>query len=67
MNKIKNGLNIASWVRQIIGEVNKVTWPTRQETVMATLMVLVFSAVMAIFLLLSDQVISRLVKWVLGW
>ena len=63
---MKNGLNIAAWVRQVIGEVNKVTWPTRQETMMATLMVLLFSVAMAMFLLLADQIIARLIKFVLG-
>ncbi|MDI9314138.1 MAG: preprotein translocase subunit SecE [Hydrotalea sp.] len=63
---MKNGLNIATWVRQVIGEVNKVTWPSRQETMMATLMVLLFSVAMSIFLLLADQIISRLIRLVLG-
>ncbi|MGI9462138.1 MAG: preprotein translocase subunit SecE [Alphaproteobacteria bacterium] len=63
---MKNGLNIATFVRQIIGEMNKVNWPSRQETLMATLMVLVFSIIVSLFLLLADQVFAKLVRWVVG-
>ncbi len=63
---MKKSLNIATFVRQVIGELNKVSWPSRQETMLATLMVVVFSFVMSLFLLLSDQLIAKLIRWTLG-
>ncbi|MCX8515697.1 MAG: preprotein translocase subunit SecE [Alphaproteobacteria bacterium] len=63
---MKEGLNIAKWVRQVQGEMNKVTWPSRQETLLATLMVLIFSLIMSLFFLAADQVVSFLVRLALG-
>ena len=46
-------------------ETNKVTWPTRRETMITTAMVFVMSAVAALFFLFADQVIRYLVTLVL--
>jgi preprotein translocase subunit SecE len=38
-------------------ETAKVTWPTRRETILTTIMVFVMATVAAIFFLLADQII----------
>ena len=40
--------NPAQFVRQVRQEANKVTWPTRKETMVATLMVFVMVVIMAV-------------------
>lgn len=39
-----------TWFRDVISELRKVTWPTRQETTNLTLVVLVVSAALGLFL-----------------
>jgi preprotein translocase subunit SecE len=52
--------------QEVRTETNKVTWPTRRETMITTGMVFVMSAVAAIFFLFADQVIRFGVTLVLG-
>lgn len=54
----------AQFVRQVRNEFRKITWSTRKETTMSTIMVFAMVIVMGIFFLLVDQVISALIKMV---
>ena len=56
----------AEFVRQVRQEVSKVTWPTRRETFVTTIMVFIMATVMAIFFLGVDQLLSYLIKLILG-
>lgn len=56
----------AEFVRQVRQEVSKVTWPTRKETMITTIMVFIMASVMAVFFLGVDQVLSYLIKFILG-
>ena len=56
----------AQFMRQVRQETSKVTWPTRKETTITTVMVFIMVVLAAIFFLLTDQIISWLVKLVLG-
>ena len=51
---------------QATGELKKVTWPTREETVKTGIAVLVFSVVMAIYLGVVDMALSRIVALILS-
>ncbi|NQY81477.1 MAG: preprotein translocase subunit SecE [Alphaproteobacteria bacterium] len=44
----------------------RVVWPTRRETGVATFMVFVMVAVMSVFFLLVDQIISMAVQAILS-
>ena len=54
--------SVGEFVRQVRQEVSKVTWPSRKETVQSVIMVFLLS----LFFLGVDQVLSFLVKLVLG-
>jgi preprotein translocase subunit SecE len=54
------------FLQQVRTEVSKVTWPTRKETVITTIMVLVMVVVSALFFLAADQVISLFITFILG-
>jgi preprotein translocase subunit SecE len=54
------------FMQQVRQEIAKVTWPSRKETMITTIMVFVMSVVAAIFFLLVDQVLSVAVKLILG-
>ena len=53
-------------IQQVRREVAKVTWPTRKETMITTGMVFIFVFLVAIFFFLVDQLLSSVVKLVLG-
>ena len=54
------------FLQEVRSEVNKVTWPSRKETMITTAMVFVMVAVASIFFMLADQVIRILVTFILG-
>ena len=59
-------LNPVKFLQEVRQEVSKVTWPTRNETLISTVMVLVMVALASIFFLLADQIISWLIQAVLN-
>jgi preprotein translocase subunit SecE len=58
--------NPAKFVREVRQELNKVTWPSRKETMVSTLMVLILASITAAFFITVDWIISHLVRWILG-
>ena len=52
--------------REVRQETSKVTWPTRKETIITTVMVFIMVFLLSIFFLGVDQLLSFLVKLVLG-
>jgi preprotein translocase subunit SecE len=54
------------FVQQVRQEVARVTWPSRKETVVTTVMVFAMVFVAAIFFFLVDQVFSAGVRLVFG-
>jgi preprotein translocase subunit SecE len=59
-------INPGQFIREVRQEVSKVTWPTRKETTVTTIMVFIMVALAAVFFLLVDWGLSHLVKLVLG-
>ncbi len=58
--------NPMEFVQQVRREVAKVTWPSRRETMVTTMMVFVFVTISAVFFLVVDQLLSVGVKAILG-
>lgn len=58
--------NPFTFLQQVRSETAKVTWPTRRETVISSLMVFVFAFIAAIFFFASDQLLAFVVELVLG-
>ena len=52
--------------QEVRDETDKVTWPTRKETMITTIMVFVMVLIAAIFFLAADQIIRVFVTLVLG-
>jgi preprotein translocase subunit SecE len=59
--------NPGKFLREVRSETEKVTWPTRRETMITTLMVFIMSGLAAIFFLVADQVIRIAVTTVLSF
>ena len=55
------------FVNEVRVEARKITWPTRRETMITTVMVLVMTTVLSLFFLGVDQILGRLVKFLLSF
>ena len=58
--------NIGQFVREVRQEASKVTWPSRKETTISTIMVLIMVFLAAIFFFLVDQLLALGVEQILG-
>ena len=58
--------NPFEFIQQVRAETAKVTWPTRNETLITTIMVIIMAIVASIFFLLADGVMSWGVSLLLG-
>jgi preprotein translocase subunit SecE len=59
--------NPVTFFQQVRTEVSKITWPTRNETIISSIMVLIFVAIVSVFFLVTDQVISWLITTLLAY
>jgi len=60
------GQSVVGFGREARAEVRKVVWPTRQETVQTTMMVIVAVILIGIFLWLVDMVLVNAVQYLTG-
>ncbi len=54
------------FLQEVRSEVQKVTWPTRKETTVTTIMVFVMVLLASLFFLLADQLMRVAVSFILG-
>lgn len=59
------GKAVISYVKAARGEVRKVVWPTRQESMQTLLLVAVFTGVLSLFLLLCDLIAGKGFQWLM--
>jgi len=52
-------MNIVTYMHEVSKEVQKVSWPSRQELVNNTILTLVSSLLFSIIIFAQDQIISR--------
>ena len=50
--------------RQVVAEMRKVVWPTRNELITYTVVVIVFVVSFAVLVLLFDIGVAKVVEWV---
>jgi len=46
------------FVRQVRQEISKVTWPSRRETTISVILVFIFSAIIGIYFLIIDRILT---------
>ncbi|EKS38989.1 preprotein translocase, SecE subunit [Afipia clevelandensis ATCC 49720] len=54
------------FLQEVRTETAKVTWPTRRETTITTIMVFIMVAVSSVFFFVADQILRLLVTFILG-
>jgi preprotein translocase subunit SecE len=58
--------NPFEFLQQVRAETAKVVWPTRKETLITTVMVLVFAVLAALFFMFVDWVIQFVMSFILN-
>lgn len=58
-------INPFKYVQQVRSEVSKIVWPTRKETMTTTVMVLIMSALVALFFFIIDTITSNILDIIL--
>jgi preprotein translocase subunit SecE len=54
------------FLQEVRSETEKVTWPTRRETMITTLMVFIMVGLAGVYFFVTDQVIRYIITLVLG-
>jgi len=54
------------FIRQVQAETRKVVWPTRRETVMTGVMVMIMTIILAVFFFAIDKVFDMGVEFLLS-
>ncbi len=57
----------SKFLQEVRAEGQKVTWPTRRETAITTMMVFIMTAFSSVFFLISDQIMRLIVTFIIGW
>ena len=70
-SKVENENNMSTtnpfqFIQQVRSEVSKITWPTRREVLLTTIMVFVMSAIAALIFALVDLLIRSGIQSVLN-
>ena len=57
---------VKEFVQEVLAEFRRVTWPTREQLVNSTVVVIIVTVVLACFLGAVDIALARVVEWILG-
>ena len=60
-------INPIEYLSQVRAEANKVTWPSRRETLITTALVLVMVTFASIFFVTVDQILRMIVTFALSF
>ncbi|MDQ7041432.1 MAG: preprotein translocase subunit SecE [Rhodothermus sp.] len=55
---------VRAYLQEVLREMQKVSWPSRQELINNTILTLVASGVLALFIFLADRVIATVLEFI---
>jgi len=55
---------LIDYVKNVRLEWFKITWPDRDAVVRATIMILIFASLVALFLFLVDSILNAIMGWI---
>ncbi len=62
----KKSVSPLEFIRQVRAELRKVTWTSRQETMISTIMVLVMVVIMSLFFFVVDWAARAIIQFILS-
>ena len=57
---------IGDFLSQVKGEMKKVAWPTREELISSTVVVIISTILLGVFIGLCDLVLAKMVNFLIG-
>lgn len=57
---------VRAYVDDVVKEMKKVSWPSRQELISNTIITLIGTAAISLFIFVSDQVITYILEFIYG-
>ncbi len=57
---------ILAFIQEVKQETKKVTWPSRREATLTTVVVFIFAMLAAIYFVIVDKIIITLLKFITG-
>lgn len=63
--EIRQENRFQKWYRETRAELSKVIWPTRQEGLRLTLIVLVVTVIAALVIFGVDSLFSQVIRWII--
>jgi len=57
---------IQKFLKEVVAELRKVTWPTKDELVGSTIVTVVVSLIVAIFIGIVDRILSPFIRAIFG-
>ena len=58
---------LVKFLKETKAEMRKVTWPTRDELVGSTKIVIIATLVVTLFIGIVDQILTLIIRRLLGW
>ncbi|ADR19442.1 preprotein translocase subunit SecE [Calditerrivibrio nitroreducens] len=55
-----------NFIKEVKEELKKIVWPTKDETIGTTTVVVIFVVLMAIFLGVVDVALSKIIQFIVG-
>ncbi|MCL2749111.1 MAG: preprotein translocase subunit SecE [Alphaproteobacteria bacterium] len=55
---------LIEYIKAVRSEWFKIVWPPRDAVVRATIMILIFSGIAALFFFITDSILNALVSWI---
>ncbi|MDH5533050.1 MAG: preprotein translocase subunit SecE [Candidatus Pacebacteria bacterium] len=59
-------LNPVSYIKEVTSELKKVTWPTRKQTIDMTILVVIISMVVALYLTGVDLILKKVIAIIIN-
>ena len=57
---------ISKFLKEVVAELRKVTWPSKDEMIGSTIVTIVVSVIVALFIGLVDQILTYLISLIFG-
>jgi preprotein translocase subunit SecE len=57
---------VVTYIEEVIQELGRVSWPTKEELKESTIVVCTFSVILAVFVMFADQVVNALLKVIMS-
>ena len=57
---------VKKYLKETVAELRKMSWPTRQELTGSTIVVVVVSLIVAVFIGIVDRILVQIVKTIFG-